>query len=368
MKPRLLFIGPLPEPTTGQSLACKVLLDALRETHDVNVVDLRKESFRQGANSASRVLEIAGAVTKVRRGQANTDIIYLTISESVAGNLKDLAFYLVSWRRLNRMVVHLHGGAGMRQLLAGKIPGLAALNRFFLRKLGGIIVLGERLADMYAPIVPPDRIALVENFAPDVLFRTDQEIEANFTDETELRILFLSNLLPGKGHQELLQAIKMLDPAEQSGMTFDFAGGFEDAASEQAFVAAIKGYENVHYHGVVGGERKRDLLARAHLFCLPTYYPYEGQPISILEAYASGTAVLTTDHAGIFDVFTPEENGLAVDQQSPTSIVAALRRARAQRETLRRIALGNAALARNRYREQHYIARMAAAFARLTPV
>ena len=367
MKPRLLFIGPLPEPTTGQSLACKVLLDALHDSYEVTVVDLRKGSFRQGANSLARIREIVDAVAKVRRAQAKADIIYLTISESVAGNAKDLAFYAVCRGKLDRLVIHLHGGAGMRGLLAGKVPGLAAINRRFLRRMGGVIVLGERLAGMYHALVPPDRIEIVENFAPAPLFRSDEQIERTFADDGPLRVLFLSNLLPGKGHAELLEAITALAPAERERMVFDFAGGFEDEQSRQAFADAIVDMPGVRYHGVVSGDRKRDLLADAHLFCLPTYYPYEGQPISILEAYAAGTAVLTTDHAGIFDVFTPGRNGFAVDKRSPAAILAALRRALVDRDALRRMALDNAATARARYREEHYIARMAAALSRLVP-
>lgn len=368
MKPRLLFIGPLPEPTTGQSLACKVLLDALHDTYDVTVVDLRKGNFQQGANSLARIGEIGRAIARVRQAQASADIIYLTISESVAGNVKDLAFYAACWRKLDRMVIHLHGGAGMQQLLAGKILGLAAINRYFLRKLGGVIVLGNRLTEMYCSTVGSEKMAIVQNFAPSALFRTDEEIRQNFDDSDRLRVLFLSNLLPGKGATELVAAISDLSPVERERMTFDFAGGFEDEESKRAFQDAVAEQPGVHYHGIVGGDRKRELLARAHLFCLPTYYPYEGQPISILEAYASGTAVLTTDHSGIFDVFTPGQNGFAVEKRSPASILCALRQALNDREELKRIALENAALARGFYREEDYIARMSAAFSRLVPV
>lgn len=367
MKPRLLFIGPLPEPTTGQSLACKVLLDALHDDYSVTVVDLRKETFRQGANSLTRIGEIVRAIARVRRAQADADLIYLTISESVAGNVKDLAFYAMCWRRLDRLVVHLHGGAGMRELLAGKVAGLAALNRFFLRRLAGVIVLGERMTGMYQSFVPAERIALVANFAPAALFLDDDDIRAQFAATGPLRVLFLSNLLPGKGYAELLEAVRRLDPEERERVHIDFAGGFEDEQSRHQFEAAIADQPQIRYHGVVGGDRKRDLLTRAHLFCLPTYYPYEGQPISILEAYAAGTAVLTTDHAGIFDVFTPGENGLAVAPRSPEAILDALRAALRDRAGLQRMALSNAATARAHYREHHYIDRMKAAFARLAP-
>lgn len=368
-KPRLLFIGPLPEPTTGQSLACKVLLDGLRHNYEIDVVDLRKEQFQQGVNSLGRVREVTDAVAAVRKRQRHADVIYLTISESIAGNLKDIAFYIACGHRLDRLVVHLHGGAGMQVLLGGKLPFLAALNRYFLRRMGGVIVLGARLANMYQSFLPPARIAEVANFAPDDLFVDDAQIDANFTDTGPLRLLFLSNLLPGKGHDDLLDALGMLSPEDRSALTVDFAGGFEDEQAKTDFLARAATYPNtVMYRGIVGGAAKRDLLRRAHLFCLPTYYPYEGQPISILEAYAAGTAVLTTDHSGIFDVFSPEVNGFVVEKQAPAAIAAALRHALTDRTTLRRIAHTNAVAARELYREQHYVARMRDALNRLSPI
>ena len=44
----LLFIGPLPEPVTGQSLACRVLLDGLPGEYRLELVDLTKREFTQG--------------------------------------------------------------------------------------------------------------------------------------------------------------------------------------------------------------------------------------------------------------------------------------------------------------------------------
>ena len=41
------------------------------------------------------------------------------------------------------------------------------------------------------------------------------------------------------------------------------------------------------YYGIVGGEQKRELLKKCYIFALPTRYPNEGQPISILEAIDS---------------------------------------------------------------------------------
>jgi glycosyltransferase involved in cell wall biosynthesis len=332
------------------------MIDGLASRHDFEVVNLSKPTFRNGVDSLGRVREILGILRTVRGKQKSADLIYLTVSESIAGNLKDLAIYAACWRRLDRFVIHLHGGAGMRLILGGSPPLLGRLNRFFVRRLGGVIVLGESHARMYRDIVRPPRLHIVPNFAQDHLFRSDAEIDAKYAAAGPLRLLFLSNLIPGKGHEELLEAVAALAPDTRRRLRLDFAGGFESVGAESAFLAKLAAVPEAQYHGTVHGEAKTALLRNAHLFCLPTYYPYEGQPISILEAYASGCVVMTTDHSGIRDVFRDGVNGVQVEKRSPASIAAALTRLLSDPASLRPVGFANRREADLKYRTSTYTA------------
>lgn len=351
-RPRVLFVGPVPPPVTGQSLACQVFLDALRMHAEVEVVNLSKAGFRQGVDSGSRVREVLAIIASVWRRRSRADFVYFTISESFAGNAKDLLIYLACFGRLDRTIVHLHGGAGMRELM--RRGWLRRLNGFFLRRLGAVVVLGRRLLDVFGDAVPADRLRIVPNFAQDELFCAPTAIEAKFASITPLRLLFLSNLLPGKGYVELVAAYAGLDASARERLRIDFAGGFESDADRDAFLGSIAAQPQLTYHGTVQGERKRELFANAHVFCLPTYYPYEGQPISILEAYASGCAVVTTDHSGIFDTFEPGRNGLAVEKRSVASLQRALATLAADPAGLLAMALHNHRTARERYTTARY--------------
>ena len=70
------------------------------------------------------------------------------------------------------------------------------------------------------------------------------------------------------------------------------------------------------YHGIVGGDKKRELLKTCDIFVLLTRYPNEGQPISILEAMGNGMMIVTTDHAGIPDIVQDGMNGIVVDKNN----------------------------------------------------
>lgn len=355
---RTLFIAPLPDPVTGQSLACQVLLDGLLAAgHEVDTININKASLKSGGGSWSRIKEVLHFAWQARRLAAGADLIYFTISESVAGNLKDILIYLACFRHLHRMVIHLHGGAGMRVLMHNK-PLMGALNRFFLRRLGAIVLLGERHLDILCDLPSTRHVHLVPNFAQDAFFLAPDAIEAKFHHAAPLKLLYLSNLIPGKGYLELLGAYEALRPDEQARLQLDFAGAFESPQDETAFCARIARSPSAQWHGVVGGTVKATLLAQAHVFCLPTYYPYEGQPISILEAFASGCAVITTDHSGIYDVFDPDRAGLAVEKRSVPGLTEALRRCLNEPDLLRQAGLHNRREADLHYRVATYNRRL----------
>lgn len=316
----------------------------------MEVVNLNKRSLRHGVDSAGRILEVLQILAQIRRRRGAVDTIYFNVSESIAGNLKDLAIYCVCLSQLRRMVIHLHGGAGLRLITLGRQGPLRKANEWFLRRLGGAIVLGARHVPIFANVLSPEKIHVVPNFAQDELFVDERTLRRKYSAVSPLRVLYLSNLIPGKGYLELLEAYLALDDQRRNAIHIDFAGEFQSDEEKQIFLRRINGIAQLRYHGLVGGERKRRVLQEAHVFCLPTYFPYEGQPISLLEAYAAGCAVITTDHSGIFDVFTPGVNGYEVAKQSPASISDALRRALGEPERLASMGRANLLAAREHYR------------------
>jgi hypothetical protein len=86
----VLFIGPLPEPMTGQAFACRALFDHLSRTHRIDLIDLNRRDFKQGLSSFSRVREIVSILGRTLAKRRSAAAVYLTISEPLAGNVKGL--------------------------------------------------------------------------------------------------------------------------------------------------------------------------------------------------------------------------------------------------------------------------------------
>jgi len=349
----ILFIAPLPPPLTGHSLAAKILLDELSTHHRVEVVDFKKDVFKQGVYSVNRIVQILKILTEIWHKKKDSDVIYLTISQSISGNIKDLITYGICFKIISRMVIHLHGG-GIRKLIFNKYWIIYYLNKFFLKRIGGVVVLGKSLKSIFESMVPQDRIYVVPNFAEDYLLLEKKKIEKKFLDINPLRILFLSNLIPGKGYEELVDAYVTLKHDLKKSVRIDFAGGFESENDQKRFLDQIKDNVKIHYHGIVFGEKKKELFSNSHLFCLPTYYSYEGQPISILEAYASGCVVVTTDHGGISDIFKNGVNGFEVRKKSAVSIKRKIEQILKKPEQLLPMALTNREIVQGKYRTSTY--------------
>jgi glycosyltransferase involved in cell wall biosynthesis len=349
---RVLFIAPLPPPVTGHSLAAKVFLDELSENYQVEVINLSKDSFKQGVNSLRRIIEVLVVLKKVWLKKKKSDIVYLTIAESFAGNIRDLLIYLICFGNLSKMYIHLHGGS-LKKLLFDRYRVLAGVNYMFIKKLAGVVVTGRSHVGIFEGLIDQGKIHIVANFAQDHLFSTEKEISEKFSNIRPLRVLFVGCLIPQKGFNELAEAYFLLDADLRKKVSIDFAGQFESESSKKVFLDKISGIKQIRYHGVVNNMEKKALFSQAHVFCLPTSF-FEGQPISILEAYAAGCVVLTTGQSGIRDVFLAGLNGFEIQDRSSESIKMVLERIIVSPMGLDKIAILNRNIASEKYRTSIY--------------
>lgn len=358
-----LLIVPLPPPITGHSLASQVLVDGLGAGR-TDVVDLSNGSLHDGRVSSRRLREVAKVLGAVWRKARRADTVYLTISESRAGNLKDLFIYALCAGRLSRMCIHLHGGTIGADLFE-RHALVRRLNATFIRRLGAVIVTGESHRSIFTGMVAPERLHVVPNFAQDDMFVTHAEIDRKFADTKPLRVLYLSGMIEPKGYLELANAYLSLDDATRASLRVDFAGNFDTPEEEAAFRARIAGAAGVRYHGLVTGDQKRRLLAESHVLCLPSRLR-EGQPLAILEAYASGCAVLATGKPGIRDVFADGVNGFEIEPGSVRSIAERLPTLSSIGPELREMAHTNLGTAVQRHRTRDFVAGVARILRRLS--
>lgn len=171
-------------------------------------------------------------------------------------------------------------------------------------------------------------------------------------------LLYLSNLIKTKGYEDVITAFKVLAEKYPNEYELHVAGAHYEVNSSKIINDALndKSLKNsFFYHGVVDGEAKKNLLYRADVFLLPTYYPYEGQPISVIEAMASGMVCITTELGGIKDVLH-QDNNFYVEPKSPDSLVNTIRSLNS--EIISHVGDLNRNKAKSQFSEKDYIQRL----------
>mgnify|MGYP000399381374 FL=1 len=317
-KKKICFIAQFPPPMHGLSKAVETLYNSeLNSAVNLNgEFEFEKVDITNNKNFVKNLLKIS---------HSKADLFYFTISQTRGGNLRDLIIFKLLELQHKKCLIHLHGGY-YRQLVDNDMAGWQQkANYKAIKKLAGAIVLSKSLKKIFEGMIDDDKIFVVENCVDDQYLLTDQEIEeklAALRDKKVLHVLWLSNFIRSRKLKIVLWRMKPMkervDAGGEKRFHFDFAGKFFEDSEKTYFESYVKDNrleEYVTYHGIVGGEEKRSLLKECYIFALPTRYPNEGQPISILEAMGNGMFIITTDHAGIPDVVDNNINGLVLNSQ-----------------------------------------------------
>lgn len=210
-------------------------------------------------------------------------------------------------------VVHLHDGRLADFYRQGCNRLAKAWLRAVLRKAARVVVLSPHWGEVVRRIEPAARTTVIGNpvRVPAVVPPLERRSR---------QVLFLGWLQEAKGVLDLVRAMPLVLRAVP-GASFVLAGSGE--TDSIARLARSLGVEHaLRMPGWVDGAEKEELLRRAEVFVLPSYY--EGLPVGLLEAMACGVPVIATRVGGIPDVIEDRVNGLLVEPGEPQALARAL--------------------------------------------
>lgn len=322
MKPRVIFIGALPPPFMGPTLATEVILkSSLKDRFELIHLD----------TSDHRGIETLGAfdfenIFGALKGywqvfwmslRYRPALVYIPHSQTTLGYLKDSIMIILAKLLGRRVVGHLRGG-NWRNWLDGASPATRAYVRIVHGMVDGQIVLGETLRSLFSDILPPDRIFVVPN-GKDIVYPPKPPPDGT------VRVTYLGNMIRTKGVLDALHAVPAV-AARCSNVEFQFAGAWDspDVRQEvEAFIAANPGLP-IRWIGATHGADKLALLNRADVFVYPTWYPPEGHPWVIVEAMAAGLPVVSCDQGAIVESVIDGRNGFIVPKRDPGAVAERL--------------------------------------------
>ncbi|MEM8947298.1 MAG: glycosyltransferase family 4 protein [Planctomycetota bacterium] len=270
-----------------------------------------------------------------------SSVVCLNLGQTRLAFLREgIPFRVLAWLRPRaRRIVSLHGSVFM-----GWQPG-EPLARDFVKILCHahiVTVLGPKQRQHLIDLGVPEKCVEVLCNTAEVPVVTEKQLRKNFDEigsEEPIELLFLSNLIISKGYLVYLNALRRLadqrdipplsavlcGPLKLSEFSDNHSSAEEARSHIEQLIAEIiqSGKIDVRWIEGARGEAKFDLFRRAHLFVLPSQYPVEAQPLVLLEAMASGCAVITSTVGEI--PFTMSDVGLLLDDVDDERVAAAIR-------------------------------------------
>lgn len=314
---KILLLGPFPvgdKGLNGQTIANQTLYEGLSEIYKVNRINTLKnleftDKADQGKFKIGKFVKIVSTLINENFNILFTkyDVIYMTPGQSFWGFMRFTPYMLSSFVKNTPCYIHIHGG-NFRKMYDKESKLKKKLMSFFIKRMTGIIVLGNSLKNMFNGLIEETKIFVCENGVQDEMVATEEEIEKKMKrikNSSKRKILYLSNLMKEKGILELLRASEELSERE---FEFNLAGAIEPNI-KNIVDEYLKKYPNkIYYHGIVSGQDKKKIFLENDIFILPSWD--EGQPISILEAYTTGCYVIADSNiGGIKDIFQDKING-----------------------------------------------------------
>jgi len=261
-------------------------------------------------------------------------ILHLNLGQSLASFLR-VSFpflWLKLVRRDLKVITSLHGSVFMewrREALVAKVF------LWYLRKSNAVTVLGERQRGKLIEMgIEPKRLYVVPNTC-DLVVEDESNAKSKLLKQSKVKLLHLSLLIESKGYPEFLEALELLSrnsklPCEVEAvlcgpMSFTaYCRRFTNEVTKEQWIekkiTSIGGRKgskvSVKWIRGAQGKKKSKLFQEAQIFVFPSTFPVEAQPLVLLEAMASGCALITST---VGEIPSTVDESIAILEADPTA-------------------------------------------------
>ena len=267
------------------------------------------ERFISGLKAKNRVIkELRMLLTK-----NHYDILHTTTSGNL-GSYRDIAVSKLCKKHGVKTIMHCRYGCITEDIQARNLVGY--LLRKSMSLFDQIWVLDTRSFNTLKNIPSlAHKVYLTPNS-----IEVKEVIDVNSKDYK--RVAFVGNLIPTKGLFELVEASTKCD------IRLDIIGpGTDEVVLKIRQVAGDKLDKSIFIHGRLPNQDAVKFMKEVDIIALPTYYPSEAFPISIIEAMSLTKMVISCPRAAVKDMLTDLDGnlcGMLVEPRSVDAIVDAI--------------------------------------------
>jgi glycosyltransferase involved in cell wall biosynthesis len=322
MKNRVvLILGKLPPPYMGPSIATEIILQSSLNDHfklvhlDTKAYDDLKELGEWSIKKLRRNIAIYRNMYRLIK-KNKPDIVWVPISQTTTGFVKDAVFIWMSVFSGCKTVLHLRG-SNFRKWIDNASFIMKWFVKRTLKSCSGIIVLGNNLRHLFKPYFNDSNIYVVPNGADYVIPEVRKK-------QDKVKLLYLANLQSSKGIEDVLTAVALIHKEINGNYHLDVIGSWRKEDTRRNCLKIIEENKlNVTIHAPEVSSRKMEFLAGSDIFLFPPREP-EGHPWVIVEALAAGLPIISTDQGAIIESVIHNRNGFIVAPASPQEIAEKL--------------------------------------------
>jgi len=356
---KVAIVSPFYTPSIGgvETIAHDTAVELVGRGHEVHVVTTTCDNTWERIAEAGEVINEGVAVHRLK--PSSLKIGYSTLMEGLKDtvqrinpdivhthNLHPHLFQLIGWKLEQRygLVAQLHYPTvtGIDSLVARGLyrPTIWNLARN-QGKVDGFVAHGAKERDwLLGENIDEKRIRIVRYPAvPTPLLEYEGTPVPQLEDVAGPVVLYIGRITWRKGVHVLVEALEAL-VEEVPNFTAVIAGPPEKAYFDK-IVASVKLkslQDKVVFEGALSEEEKYDYMCAATVFVSPSIKDIH--PITLLEAQALGTPVVSTNIAAIPDIVRDGETGILVEPEDSEALKDAIWKVTRDVELRRRLSQG----------------------------
>ena len=292
---KVIFVGWVrtgKQPVDGETTKNQYIIAELKKYCKVTVLDF----YQKNRHPWIYLQALWAFIT-----QPKATIVLSTSAKNVYGMLK-----LFKALHVRRDIIHWVVGGNLGKLVQKGRYQAEVLNyvKFNLVQCKGMIAELETAGVINA--------RLVSNFKPITYYPDIEKAIANRKSSDKLRFVFLSRIMPDKGCNYIMTAVKLLNEQGYSDkFTVDFYGKV-DAGYKTVFEEHVESLSNVNYYGLLNLKSKEgyDQLATYDAMLFPSFWRGEGFAGVFIDAFIAGLPVLASDWGHNADSIINGKTGL----------------------------------------------------------
>lgn len=222
---------------------------------------------------------------------------------------------IVARARSMKLVITIHGSDWA---MVSRSKFWRKIAKVILGKANKIIMVSPEMLKQCNEIYDfAEKAKVVFNSVPDEFIQCEKE----YGESKALKILFVGRIIRAKGIFELIDAFEIIN-RQHKNVELHLIGSGGDKQELSQYITGKPSSRNIFMHGALKKTEILKHLSNSSIFVLPSYS--EGAPLSVLEAMATGTAVVATSVGGVPGIIENGHTGLLVEAKNVDELASAV--------------------------------------------